>query len=366
MLVTNTTDTIAQSLTQDSARSNAAPVDDGAPGVDASAPPTDSVSLSAAAQQVLADGTAAPTDSSSDTAPVTSNPTLAAALKAVNDDSGRTSVQDQLAAYDTLSAYEANGTDDSPERDAVLQSFDASPFAKHVAQVNDLVNGPVFTADVGGALLDRINRLTPDDQQIAFHLQDQQTPDAFMSLDSLKANDAARSAVAQITQKIFKKFGGDDLTTLTDPRPTTNAAFQAFLTLTSEDPQSDGWTAEANKVLGDLQKTLDLVPDDPHAKDAAQAIATLKAPRPITVGQAAALKGFKHIQDQLQKARDDAAAKQAGQPQKTLADAAKSKAADKDVLAGTTIVAPKPLLSPAVQAVIAAVISPGAVVDTAA
>ena len=88
----------------------------------------------------------------------------------------------------------------------------------------------------------------------------------------------------------------------------------------------------------------------PPSNPAAQAVANLKAPRPITVGQAAALKGFKHIQDQLQKARDDATAKQAGQPQKTLADAAKSKADDKDVLAGTTIVAPKPALSPAAQA----------------
>jgi hypothetical protein len=273
------------------------------------------------------------------------------ALIDVDDDSGRTPVKDQLAAFDLLTAYGADSADAGPARTAVLQNFNASPFAKRVAQVNSLMDSPIFAADVGGTLLDRINRLTPDDQQIAFHEQDQASPGAFASLDSLKANDTARSAITAITQKIFAKFGGDDLTKLTDPRLVNNPAFQELLTLTSENPESDGWTAQANQVLSDIAKGLDLVPDDPHAADAAKALATLKAPPPVDAGTATAMKTFKHIGDQLQQVRDDNAAKLTGQPAKS--SAAKSKAADTSDAARPSTPAPAQT-----------VYSPGEAVDT--
>ncbi|HZZ69303.1 MAG TPA: hypothetical protein VFE18_14105 [Phenylobacterium sp.] len=275
------------------------------------------------------------------------------ALIDVDDDSGRTPVKDQLAAFDLLTAYGANSTDAGPARAAVLQNFNASPFAKQVAQVDSLMNSPIFAADVGGTLLDRIDRLTPDDQQIAFHEQDQTTPGAFASLNSLKANDTARSAITQVTQKIFAKFGGDDLTKLTDPRLVNNPAFQELLTLTSEDPESDGWTAQANQVLSDIAKGLDLVPDDPHATDAAKALATLKAPPPVDAGTAMAMKTFKHIGDQLQQVRDDNAPKLTGQPARS--SAAKSKAADKSDATATSMPTP-----------VQTIYSPGEAVDTLA
>jgi hypothetical protein len=279
------------------------------------------------------------------------------ALIDVDDDSGRTPVKDQLAAFDLLTSYDANSTNAGPARTAVLQNFNASPFAKRVAQVNSLMDSPIFAADVGGTLLDRIDRLTPDDQQIAFHEQDQTTPGAFASLNSLKANDSARSAITAITQKIFAKFGGDDLTKLSDPTLVNNPAFQELLTLTSENPESDGWTTQANQVLSDIAKGLDLVPDDPHAADAAKALATLKAPPPVDAGTAMAMKTFKHIGDQLQQVRDDNAAKLTGQPSKS--NAAKSKAADKSDATTTSTPAPQP--TPLQQ-----VYSPGEAVDTLA
>ena len=307
MLMSNATETVAQSYMpeaspQAAAASASAP---DAPSVE----PVDSVSLSAAAQQALA----SPKIGVPDNTP----PALAKALQAVNDDSGRTSVKDQLSAYDLLTEYASASTAADPAQDPVLQSFQASPFAKHVHQVQTLMDTPVFSHDVGRALLDRLNRLTPDDQQIALHDQNQLNPGAFASVDSLKANDQARSAVQKVTDKIFAKFGGDDLTKLSDPRIAHKPAFQAFLTLVSANPASDGWTAEATKVLSDIAKTLDLTLDDPRQKDAAHALETLNAPRPVTAGQASALRTFKRIHDDLQKARDAEAAKRAGQPRHT-------------------------------------------------
>jgi hypothetical protein len=230
-----------------------------------------------------------------------------------------------------------------------------------VAQVTALMNIPVLSADPGAELLDRLNRLTSDDQQIALHAKNQTVPGAFASVDSLKANDTARSAVAQVTQKIFAKFGGDDLTKLTDPRLVNNPAFQEFLTLVSGNPESDTWTAQANKVLSDIAKSLDLTPDDPHAKDAAQALANLKAPAPVTAGQAMAMKTFKQVQSDLQKARDDLAAKRAGKPAKTDKAAPKSKA-EQQADDKLTTVTPDAAQRAAMQAIYA----PGESVDTLA
>jgi hypothetical protein len=241
---------------------------------------------------------------------------LMAALRVVNDSGGRMAVKDQLAAYDLLTTYSSASKDQGPARDAVVQSFEASPFALHVAQVHTLMNIPVFSSDVGQVLLDRLNRLTPDDQQIAFHDQSKTAPGAFASLDGLKANDLARSAVQKVIGKIFAKFGGDDLTKLADPRLVRNPAFKALLKLASQNQASDAWTAQSKKVLDDLAKSLDLTPDDPRAKDAAKALATLKAPPPVNVGTASAMKTLKHIHDDLQKVRDDNAADRAGQAHK--------------------------------------------------
>jgi hypothetical protein len=283
---------------------------------------------------------------------------LMSALMAVNDDSGRADVQTQLAAYDLLTGYAANGADKGPARDAVLQSFQASPFAKHVAQVSALMSIPVLAADQGAELLARLNGLTPDDQQIALHQQNQAQPGVFASIDSLKANDTARSQVTQVIQKIFAKFGGDDLTKLTDPRLVKNPAFQELLTLTSENPASDGWTTQASKVLMDIAKSLDLVPDDPHAADAAQALANLKAPAPVTAGQAAAMKTFKQVQTGLQKARDDLAAKRTGKPAKT--DKTPKSKADQKADDKLTTVTPDAATRTAMQAIYA----PGETVNT--
>jgi hypothetical protein len=252
---------------------------------------------------------------------------LMAALATVNDDSGRMPVKDQLAAYDLLTSYANTSQDRGPARDAVLKSFQASPFAAHVASVEAQMNSPVLSADVGQTLLDRINRLSPDDQQIAFHGQSQAKPGAFASLDSLKANDQARSDILKVTNKIFAKFGGDDLSKITDPRLTKTPAFQALLDLMKQDPSSDSWTAQAKKVLADLAK-LDLTPDDPKAAERAKALATLKAPPPVEAGQAMAFKAMKQITDNLQKARDDRADQVAGRPHKHAAANA-DKAKDK-------------------------------------
>jgi hypothetical protein len=249
---------------------------------------------------------------------------LMAALATVNDDSGRMAVKDQLAAYDLLTSYAAASKDRGPARDAVLKSFQASPFAARVASVDAMMNSPIVTADVGRTLLDRINRLSPDDQQIAFHNQSLAKPGAFASLDSLKANDQARSDIKKVTDKIFAKFGGDDLTRITDPRLTKNPAFQALLDLMKQDPASDGWTAQAKQVLADLAKSLDLTPDDPKAEERAKALATLKAPPPVNAGQAMAFKSMKQITDNLQKTRDDRAAEATGRPHKSTTDADKA------------------------------------------
>ena len=270
----------------------------------ASASVTDSVSLSPAAQAILA----APNGAG-----------LTAALAAVNDESGRTALTQQLAAYDLLTTYANAKAEPSAARDAVLKSFQASAFAAHVASVSAQINSPILSADVGQANLDRLNRLTPDDQQIAFHLQSLAKPGAFASLDALKANDRTRSDVQKVIGRIFAKFGGDDLTKLTDPRLTKNAAFQALLNLMKDDPESDGWTVKAKQVVSDLAKSLDLVPDDPKAKAMADAVKTLKAPPPITVEQAMAFKALKRVTDDLQKARDDQAADATGRPRKSAA-----------------------------------------------
>ena len=177
-------------------------------------------------------------------------------------------------------------------------------------------------------------------------------------MDSLKANDQTRSAVQAVTDKIFAKFGGDDLTKVTDPRIANKPAFQAFMTLVSADPTSDGWTAEANKVLSDISRTLDLTPDDPRQKDAAQALATLKAPPPVTAGQATAFRTFKRVQDDMQKTRDAVAAKRTGQPAPTD-KGPKTKAEQKADAAATPNVTPT-----AQEAQLMAAATPGASVDT--
>jgi hypothetical protein len=284
--------------------------------------------------------------------------TLMAALVTVNDDSGRMAVKDQLAAYDLLTGYASSSKDRGPARDAVLKSFQGSPFATHVASVEAQMNSPVLSADVGRTLLDRINRLSPDDQQIAFHGVSQAKPGAFATLDSLKANDQARSDILKVTNKIFAKFGGDDLTKITDPRLTRNPAFQALLDLMKDDPASDGWTVRARQVLSDLAKSLDLTPDDPKAAERAKALATLKAPPPVEAGQAMAFKAMKQITDNLQKARDDRTADATGRPHTsatTDADKAARHKLKKGEIDWTVATAPPP-----------AAYAPGATLDTAA
>ncbi|THD58936.1 hypothetical protein [Phenylobacterium sp.] len=207
----------------------------------ASGDPVDTVTLSALAQQVL-DGQAAPPAPSTTAAPTASSaaasstpaavtpPTqdqIAAAVAALNDTSGQTSLDDQLKAYALLTNVVAQGQvlqpnlapPATPPPGGMIEATDAaalvgSPFAVRVDQVVAQVNGQKDSSgqDNGYDLANTVdkglaafNSLSADDQQIyvaatnfSNALQSQAAPIA--SVADYQANQLAQADVDRAVQ----------------------------------------------------------------------------------------------------------------------------------------------------------------------
>jgi hypothetical protein len=141
----------------------------------AAAAPSDAVSLSPAAQNVLTSGEPAK--------PVTwSSDAVTGALAALNDTSGKTSQSDQLSAFKTLSALIANAENFDPTKAEnasaidVATAFETSAYVEHYRELaaQDAAFTNIVTSDYWGKdlssleqrQLDHFNTLSDSDQQL--------------------------------------------------------------------------------------------------------------------------------------------------------------------------------------------------------
>ncbi len=204
--------------------------------------------------------------------------TLGADLAAINDASGKTSLNDRLAAFQTLSDYLRFSSDYGPARTALSKALSASPFSAYAAKLQDTIAGGLALPgkDAASDALSRLNALSANDQQAYFSISnvDNNGAQRFASLDNLKANYAARSAVQSLENSLLTRYGVDSLTQITDPSLTKTSGFRGLLRLfSSSDWQYDAWTQNAQRVLADF-KSISL---NPLAIVTNSAVPTLKA-----------------------------------------------------------------------------------------
>ena len=75
--------------------------------------------------------------------------TLATALAAINDTSGKTSLTDQLSAYQTLSEYMMFSADYGPARSAVYKAASASPLFAYASKLQDTMAAGLMSPGLG-------------------------------------------------------------------------------------------------------------------------------------------------------------------------------------------------------------------------
>ncbi len=192
----------------------------------ANAGPVDRVTLSAEAQQIL-DGKAPPTDSAAATSSGSAQDQITAAVSALNDTSGKTSLDDQLKAYALISGLVAKGQvlmdnrlpPANPPPGGMIKSSDAqalfaSAFSQHLEQVVSQVDTPrdPGAADNGYDLANAIdkglsafNALSADDQQIYVAAKNTYNSlnapgSAPLSVDDYRANQQAQADVDRAVQ----------------------------------------------------------------------------------------------------------------------------------------------------------------------
>lgn len=216
--------------------------------------------------------------------------TLGAAVAAVNDTSGKTSLTDQISAYQTLSEYMMFSTDYGPAMSAVWKAAGASPFFAYASKLQDTMAAGLMSPGLDAAKiqLKRLNTLSTADQQIYFGTNniDGDGAPRFASVENLKVNYSARSAVQTLEAKLQTKYGVDDLSQITDTTLTKSQGFQGLLGLfSSSDWMYDSWTQKAQQVLEDF-KSIDVSLSSHETSTAAQALKTLTsaaaAPNPLT------------------------------------------------------------------------------------
>lgn len=216
-----------------------------------------------------------------------SGKTLMAALATLNDTSGKAAVADQLAAYDMVNGYLRATDNVGPARAAIAKAFSAATFAQHVWGLDDAVSGGLGPGtDAPKVQLDRLNRLSDDDQQAYFALNshDDAGKVRFASLDSMKHNYSARSAINTLYAGILARYGVDDASKINDPAFTGSPLFKTLQSLRwTNDQGYDSWTGQARKLLDSLD-------DEAPAKAKA-------AQTPEEAASARVLETLKHVAD---------------------------------------------------------------------
>jgi hypothetical protein len=238
--------------------------------------------------------------------------TLMDALAKLDDKTGAVSNADQLSAYNLIEAYLRDPDAMGLGRMAVISNWGSSPFMMHSSNVADSVTAGVTPDDnVFQQMLDRLNRLSADDQQTYFDL-DHAQPDGtvmFASLDSLKANLSMRDTMRKLYSSITAQYGVDDLSKVTDPASLKNPVLTQLQSLYWTDQMSDDWTTQAQAFLASLK------PGDLGAGEAS-------APSPKDVASAKAMETLKQVSAQQQKWIDAAKAEREGKTVQNASDVA--------------------------------------------
>ncbi|HEY2356159.1 MAG TPA: hypothetical protein VGH86_01810, partial [Phenylobacterium sp.] len=227
----------------------------------------DSVSLSPAAQQVLAGQATPPADGPA--AP--DSAALMHAADLLNDTTGKVAVADQLSAFALLSGFVANGANFDAPKDltttivAGAALYD-SAFARQQQHLLDAVNSRMLDAHdtaTAKSLQDALtvfNGFSAREQEIylgAINLQAQTaagTPTsapAFASVDSYRANLQAQVDVHSAVEAAQAQ-----------PADAANLATPPLMALFGTSPQSDAWTQKAQAYFAQFGPA---PPPDPKA-----------------------------------------------------------------------------------------------------
>ena len=217
------------------------------------ASPTDSVTLSNQAQEILANPSAAPNPAAANatTSATWTNDVVSQAITALNDTSGKATVADQISAYELVSGLVANTKNFDLSNPAnagavdVATAFSTSAFVQH-AQSLIAQNSSFLAASTGQSDSESVQRqlnnfdsLSSDDQQTlvaALNTANQAIhgSDLYTSVDSYIAN---RQAVINVDRAVSAAFANPTYAaglTANQPSENLDATSLKFASLTKQ------------------------------------------------------------------------------------------------------------------------------------